>query len=256
MRAIQRAVSPLMWCCPAGMPKPLGVVLRLHADLVRQVHVEPADGIHDRLEGPHVEGEIVIGLHAEVEVQRARQQTRSLAGTVIVAETLVAVEICLVEFALRDVIVIRDVGDLHPQVARHLEDGDARVDEVHAHQTDDVRQAVKIMLPARIRADGEDVHHSRSAAERLRRGGLGCSWWESPVAVSSIDIASPCVGRLVRVGSVCVEVGSSSAGPSGWRYSLNRQAPAARRLNRIMPDTSFFFNVMVVSLLFKRAGAE
>ncbi len=70
------------------------------ADLIRQVHVDATDGIHDGFEGMHVDSQVMIRLGAKVQIQGAGQQAGAFARTIIIAKSLVAVQVRLVQLSL------------------------------------------------------------------------------------------------------------------------------------------------------------
>ena len=125
---------------------------------VRQVDRDATNCIHDLFEGAHVDRHIAVGSDAKVQRQRARQQARTFARTVVVTKAGIAVEISLVELlVVLPVDVVGDVGDFHPQVARKFQDGHLGLDKVHAHNTDDICQTVIVGVGTRICADRQQA---------------------------------------------------------------------------------------------------
>src|SRR5690242_12388310 len=111
---------------------------RFRTDFIRQIYIDPTDGIHNGFEGQHVDGNVMIGLHAKILVQGARQQTGSLPRAVVIAKSLVTIEIGLVQFSLCNVVMVGDIWDIHPKIARHFEDSHPRIDKVHAYEADNI----------------------------------------------------------------------------------------------------------------------
>ena len=92
---------------------------RSSVDIIRQVDIDPPDRIDDLLERFHIDCAIMLDRQSKVQIQRARQETWSPSGTLVVAHAWRAVEVSLVELPFGNPIMGGNIRGLNPQITRH-----------------------------------------------------------------------------------------------------------------------------------------
>ena len=111
----------------------------------------------------------MIDIQIKILGQCARHQAGAAAGAVVVAHAFGAIKIRLVEFAVSDVVMVFNAGNLNPQVARQREHGNFGRDEIDAYNANNISQTIGIVVD--IHAQRQNCHYLGAATQ-----GFGCGF--------------------------------------------------------------------------------